>query len=323
MSGRPDRVPAYAQLPVDPSKPPHAAWGVFGDDDQVGTLNLIGADEVRDAARLVRRGAVFSLNWALELPDPPILGRKAMRHTTIALHPGTDDYYDRFYPQMSSQWDALCHMPHPVHGGYNDPGLAPGRNGIEHWARRGIAGRFVLADVARHREREGRPIRFDQSDAITVADLEPTLGAAGATLRTGDILLVRTGWMAGYEAADAATRRALSEAGQELRTPGLEGSEEMAAWLWDQHIAAVASDCPALEVLPSGPWASDDPESTYDSYLHFYVIALLGLAVGEMFDLEALARDCADDDVYEGLLTAAPLNKTGGAGSTANAIALK
>ena len=324
-----ETLPKYKDLPVDASKPPRSAWGVFGDDDQLGTINLLTPERAALALSLARRGRVFSLNWDVEKPDPPILGRQALEHHIIDLQPGADDYYDRFYPQASSQWDALCHMPHPRYGYYNGRTQAditgqPGSlNGVEHWARRGIVGRFVLADVARYREEVGRPLQYDQSDAVTPADLDATLARQGVGLDVGDILLLRLGWVGWYEGATHETRLALAAAGQNLRTPGLTGTEDMAEWLWDCHVAAVACDVPALEVLPSGPWNSDDPESTYDSYLHFRIIPLLGLAVGEMFVLDDLADDCEADGEYRGLFTAAPLNKVGGAGSPANALAIK
>jgi kynurenine formamidase len=329
MSDPGERLPAYADLPIDPRRPPGSAWGVFGDDDELGTINLLTPERVRAALTLPTAGKVFSLNWNVELPDPPILGRKPLVHHIIDLHPGADDYYDRFYPQASSQWDALCHMPHPHHGYYNGrtqddiTGRPGSRNGIDHYARHGIVGRFVLADVARFREESGRPLRQDQPDGVTPDDLDATLDRQGVALRTGDILLVRMGWVGWYEGRDARTRHALARAGQDLRTPGLVGTEAMAAWLWDAHVAAVACDVPALEVLPSGPWNAPDPEASYDSYLHFRIIPLLGLAVGEMFVLDALAADCAADGIYHGLFTAAPIHKVGGAGSPANALALK
>ena len=322
-------LPHYRDLPTARTHPDRSAWGVFSDDDEAGTINLLTSEHARRAAGLVRSGDVFSLNWDQEKPDPPILGRRPMRHHILDLKPGADDYYDSFYPQASTQWDALCHMPHPVHGYYNGRSQAditgrPGsRNGIEHWARRGIVGRYVLADVARHRARAGRPIQQDQSDAVTVEDLEATLAGQSVALEHGDILLLRIGWVGWYDALDNPTRRALAEAGQALRTPGLAGEESMAEWLWDRHIAAVACDVPALEVLPSGPWNAPDPAATYEHYLHFRIIALLGLAVGEMFVLDPLAEACARDRRYTGLFTAAPLNKTGGAGSTGNALAIR
>ncbi len=323
------KLPRYRDLPTDRTPPDRSAWGLFGDDDEVGTINLLTPEKVQKAAAGVHDGKVFSLNWNQELPDPPILGRKAMHHHIIDLKPGADDYYDNFYPQASSQWDALCHMPHPKHGYYNGRTQAditgrPGsRNGIEHWAKLGIAGRFVLADVVRHRAAEGRPLRPDAADPVTVDDLAGTLRRQDVWPEEGDILLVRMGWVVWYETLSAEARHGLAEAGQDLATPGLSGEEEMAEWLWDMHIAAIGCDVPALEVLPSGPWNAPDPEEASKHYLHFRIIPLLGLAVGEMFVLDALADDCAADRRYTGLFTAAPINKLGGAGSTANALAIK
>ena len=49
----------------------------------------------------------------------------------------------------------------------------------------------------------------------------------------------------------------------------------------------------------------------------------MGLLIGEIFDLEALADDCATDSVYEFLLSAAPLPITGAVGSPINPLAVK
>ena len=89
---------------------------------------------------------------------------------------------------------------------------------------------------------------------------------------------------------------------------------EMAAWLWDHQIAAVASDCPALE-----PW----PWDLSVGVLHVRALCYLGMPFGELWSLEALAGDCAEDGVYAFLLTSAPLNLRGGIGSPPNAIAIK
>lgn len=91
-------LPRYLELPIDASKPAGSAWGVFGDDDEIGTINLLTPERVLRAAALVRKGAVFSLNWDIEKPSPPVLGRRPLTHTYIDLHPGTDDYYDGLYP---------------------------------------------------------------------------------------------------------------------------------------------------------------------------------------------------------------------------------
>jgi len=157
--------PPFDQLLKGWGAPPGAAWAVYGFEDELGSINLLTAPRVLAAARLVRKGAVFPLNWVLELPNPALFGRRVLQHKIIDLHPvGTEDVYDAFYPQLSSQWDGLAHIKHPEYGFYQGrrreelTGDLGSRIGIEHWARRGIVGRFVLADIERYRAAIGRPI---------------------------------------------------------------------------------------------------------------------------------------------------------------------
>ena len=326
MAVLPGQLPAYRDLPVDPSAPPGSAWGVFGPGDETGTINLLTPERVRRGAALVRKGLVFPLNWDLEKPDPPLLGREPLTHTILDVGCGTDDFYDHFYPQGSSQWDALSHIGHPQYGFYNGRTFSdftgkPGSlNGIDNWARHGIVGRFVLADIERHRARMGRPIQHDESDPSTVDDIEAVLNDEGVRVEPGDILLLRFGWLGWYDTADLAVRERLASypggMGAYPATPGLDRSERTAEWLWDSHVAAVAADCPGVEVMPVNP-------NRVDEFLHYRLISLLGIAIGEFFVLDDLARDCAEDRVYEGLFAAAPLHKVGGSGSPANALAMK
>jgi hypothetical protein len=66
-----------------------------------------------------------------------------------------------------------------------------------------------------------------------------------------------------------------------------------------------------------------DPVRGPDTFLHYRLLALLGIPIGELWDLDALAADCAADGVYEFLLTSAPLNLRAGVGSPANVLAVK
>ena len=50
---------------------------------------------------------------------------------------------------------------------------------------------------------------------------------------------------------------------------------------------------------------------------------MLGIVLGELFNLEALAVDCAKDNVWECMVTIKPLNLVGGVGSPPNAAAIK
>ena len=315
------KLPRYSELPVRAGAPKGAAWGVFGDDDEVGTINLMTPERVVDAASLIQSGKVFALNLPINIPDPPLFTRG--RHThTVKKFPNTefvlDDYLDNFYPQASSQWDALAHVKHPLLGAYNGipenqiTGRGGMRLGIDNLARRGIAGRGVLADVARYYDRVGKNIDFTKAESIPLADVQATLKESGVALRAGDVLLIRIGWTKFYVSASEEVK---AELARETVVPGIEASERTARWLWDNHLAAVASDSPALEALPKSANEVD--------FLHFHMLVFFGMPIGEMWNLESLAQDCADDGRYEFFLTSAPLNIPGGVGSPPNALAIK
>jgi kynurenine formamidase len=321
-SARTTKLPRYDDLPVRAGAPKGAAWGVFGDTDELGTINLMTAECVIKAAAEIRTGRVFSLNLPLNLPDPPLYGRGVMRHHIFPLPLAdffTDDYLDNFYPQASSQWDAVGHIKHPVHGHYNGmperevTGRGGGGThlGIENLARRGIAGRGVLADVARFMERRGKIIDCNSGHVISLKDLEATLAEQKTKIRPGDILLVRVGWVKSYLASSPEVR---AEVAQRPDAPGVEATTDVARWLWDNHIAAVASDSPAFEAVNT---------QAMGEMLHPHLLAFFGMPIGEMWDFESLADDCAADKRYSFFLTSAPLNIPGGVGSPPNALAIK
>jgi kynurenine formamidase len=306
------RLPTYAELLARTDAPPGTAWGLFGPDDELGTLNLLTPERALAAARLVQRGEVFALNWAIELPDPHPF-RQPPRRNQVGFGFGRDDWLDNFYLQGSSQWDSLRHIAHPRHGFYNgvtaavvdDP--ASDRLGIQNAARRGIVGRGVLLDVAAHCGFAANA-RF----AIGADLLDEVARAEGVTVEPGDILLVRTGWTGWYAGLSPAQRASVTGATPQ---PGLEPVERTAAWLWDHHVAAVAADNLALETMPL--------EAAEGSFLHFWLIPCLGMPIGELWWLDDLARACAADRRWVFQLVSAPLNVRGGVGSPPNALAIR
>jgi kynurenine formamidase len=313
-------LPDFDHLPVRAGAPPRAAWGLWGDDDEFGTLNLLTPERIVQAARLVRTGRTYGLNWDLELPSPPLWGREELRHTIKRKETyGRDDFYDNFNTQSSSQWDGLTHVGSATYGGfYNGVPVeaaqgGPGtRNGIQVWARRGIAGRGVLIDYRRWAEGQGINYSPGTTHQITVTELRAAADAQGVRIEAGDILLVRSGWIAWYLSLDADAREALS-ANPIVTAVGLAQGEETLRYLWNNHFAAVAGDTVAFEAYPAQPGQG----------MHEMILAMWGLPIGEMFNLEALADDCARDGVYEFFFTSAPLNKLGGVASPPNALAIK
>ena len=314
-------IKAYRDLPLLAAhENARCSWGEFGKADNLGTLNLLDARAVQTACASVVSGKVFSLNWALELPSPPLFSRQPVRRTATFANGFADDKLDNFYLQGSTQWDALTHAANPEHGFYNNPSRGPDGlasspdHGMHVWARRGIAGRFVIADVARWREARGRPIDPTGSESVPLSDIIAALNAQGSALARGDVLLLRFGWIGWYEQAGQGARDTLAEH-QQPRTPGLASGAETAEWLWDSGVAAVAADNPAVEATPT-------TALPYDS-LHYATLPLLGIPLGELFVLDALAEDCATDRRYTGLITSAPLNVNGGVGSPANVLCIK
>lgn len=327
--------PTYDEL-MATANPPGTSWTLFGAGYQRGTLNFITAAEIASACAIPRRGAVFGLDYPVNAFEPyPSGTRFAATHHIFATNPNhRDDYIDSFYLQSTSQIDGLRHIRHPqlgFYGGVSDDAIREGSPelGIQWFASPGIVGRGVLLDVARFRDEQGRPIDHESPSYISATDLADTAVAQGVELASGDIVLIRTGWAREFlRSTDTGARQALIS---DLKCPGLEQSREVVAWLWDNRVAVVGADNIAVEALPpqaesayrdpSEPLSSSGP--LHNGMLHRPWIAMLGMVIAEMLDLEELADDCAGDGLYSFLFTAKPLNLVGGVGSPANAMAIK
>ena len=322
-------LPSYRDLPKVNDLP--ASWGLLGSGgpDYFGCLNLLTPDKLVAAARLVTSGSVFALNWSADLPDPPLFGRSRHTHEVLELSAGHDDVLHGWNTQSSSQWDGFRHIRNLPNGFYD--GVPDAEHGMDHWARRGLAGRAVLCDVGRWRAAQGRPLQHGESDVIELDDIVATLEAQGSPLEQGDVLLMRTGWTEWYESStDEATRVQLADRRQ-LKAPGLPSGEATAEFLWDLHIAAIGADNPSVEVWPPGTGQDAaavaevraNPERMHEVFAHSMLLPMLGIPLGEMFDLSALAADCATDGRYACLFVSAPLNVPHGVASPPNALAIK
>ena len=296
-------------------------WGRWGERDQRGALNYITEEKRRAAAGLVRRGRTFSLSIPIANgrgPQRGLGGRVNPLHFMTAT--GTDPagkldlgygcrYTDDFLAitvQGGTQWDALCHIfydgqlynGHPA-SSVTSSGAA--RNGIEK-VHADLVSRGVLLDLARLQEVDC----LAPGTAIRIADLEAAEQAQGVRVESGDILLVRTGQM--------------STVGDFANWSAFHGKEaglhwETAAWLHERQVAAVAADNSMVE-------ASGVLEGVAIPF-HMLALCNLGIHLGEFWYLEELAKDCANDRVWEFLLVAQALPIVGGTGSPVNPLALK
>ncbi|CAH0158839.1 MULTISPECIES: cyclase family protein [Pseudomonas] len=329
-------LPDYQALLNRSDAPPGSSWKLFGDNDQLGTLNFLSATSRRNGAESILTGQAFSLDLRSDAIAPSLAPtRKPITHHIFQRNDfHHDEWLDNFYTQYGSQIDGLRHIGHPEYGFYNgyDPKqFKPGTEtlSMHHFTAAPIAGRGVLIDVARYLESQGTPIDQAGGEAISVQTLEAARMAQGVEIETGDIVLLRFGWLDYYRnhATDEARARLVSEQFH----PGLLQSHDTVAWLWDNRISMIAADNFALECWPAKPDSpfftaaehAHESCSVHGGIMHRSIIPLLGMPIGELWDMESLASACDADGRYTFLITASPLPIVGGVGSPANAVAIR
>ncbi|OJW27939.1 MAG: cyclase [Rhodospirillales bacterium 69-11] len=293
-------------------------WGRWGKDDRLGTLNHITPERVAAAARLVKTGKILNMGLSVGANGIQPAGSRVnpvhLMNITSLDQPlpnviVADDYI--FMPLQSvTQWDGLAHVGYDGRL-YNDvpAETVTTMNGstvisIEQIAEKGVAGRGVLLDITALNGVD----RLKRGYAIEPAELEAAEKKQGVKVGPGDILIVRTGWIRHFLIDKSVPAYWDGE-------PGL--SLACGEWLHKREVAAVCSDNWGVEVV-------DPPKRGADPLpLHCVLIRDMGMTLGEVFDLEALAKDCAADNVWEFLFTAPPLKVIGGVGTPITPLALK
>lgn len=291
-------------------------WGRWGADDEIGTLNLITDEVVRQAAAEVRTGRRIPL--ALPLRQDGVQtglmpGRVNPLHTMVQINqeifgPGTVACSDDAVTmglQAATHWDALTHVSHSgrlyngrpadsitPHGGAEFSGIDKARH---------IVSRGVLLDVARARGVD----RLDGGHAVTPEDLEAAEEFAGTRVRAGDIVLVRTGQIQVYLAGNKEAYGYPSP-GLSIRTP---------EWFHARDVAAVANDTLTFEIFP--------PEIE-DLWLPVHALDLveMGMLQGQNWNLEKLSTACGETGRYAFLLSAMPEPFVGGTGTPVAPVAV-
>jgi len=269
----------------------------------------------------VRSGEAFSLGFELQpnLPQPPRSGRMNPVHLMTELpsdfppdHDGpvsADDFLTMSV-HAATHWDALSHFFHrgKMYGGISSDEVTTqgaARNDIVPVARR-LLTRGVLADVARHRGVEVLP----PGEGIGADELREVLDAQGVEVRPGDALLVRTGLLGATKRSRAWTE--FAQCGPNLpNTPGV--AVDALPLLHELGVCAIACDNWAVEQLTGGP--PDFP-------VHELALVYMGMILGEVFELDALAEACAIAGRWEFLFAGQPLPLRGGVGGPVNPMAV-
>jgi kynurenine formamidase len=307
----------------------HSNWGRWGEDDEKGTLNLVTPDHILTAAGLIQRGVTISmaLPYDEQGPQTGAFGRFNPIH--LMIRDGADviagssvrDFYggvDRHFRgtddliimplQSGTQWDAMGHVvfEDKIYNGFGAEwvGSKGALKGSVKQAADGMVGRGVLLDVARALGVDW----LEPGHAIDGEQLDRAAEMAGVEVGVGDFVFVRTGAMTMARANGTWGDYAGGAA------PGLGlGSVD---WIAERDIAALAADTWGLEVRPN---------ETPDTFqpLHIVLINHMGLWLGEIFDLDPLAEDCAADGRYEFFFAGPPLPFTRAVGSPLNPMAIK
>ena len=299
-------------------------WGRWGPDDELGTLNNATPRMIADASKLVRKGKAFGLAMNFDSLGPYKTSPKTRRFNPIhvMLRTGADccsphmpqvgifgaDDMVTMPLQCGTQWDALSHVFYydRMWNGY-DARLVTNTGAIKcgiEKTRDRMVGRGVLLDIPRHLGLPWLPDGY----GIGTELLDACATRQGVTVGAGDFVIVRTGQMERCQAEGDWGDYAGGDA------PGLKF--ETADWLRAKDIAAVATDTWGVEVRPCEVAEINMP-------LHWIAIPLIGLSLGEIFQLKDLADDCADDGVYEFFFCAASLPFTGAVGTPTNPMAIK
>ncbi|HKA04840.1 MAG TPA: cyclase family protein [Acidimicrobiales bacterium] len=301
-------------------------WGKWGPDDEVGSLNYLTPEVILEGAKSIRQGKVFTLQVKMANPagDPVWPGRTGAVRTMV-IDEGqyiagkgphfaggahyADDYLTCFL-QGSTQYDALGHVWYDgqIWNGYDAKTTIGGleKASVLAIAERGVVGRGILLDMARHRGKEV----LDVGETFTHQDLLACAAAQGVEIRKRDIVLIRTGWIAKFYKVSR------EEFYGNFVEPGLTHSPELVQWFQDMEIPNLVTDTIANEVTV-------DPVSGVVLPLHNALMRNLGVTLTEIAWLDDLAADCAADGQWDFLYAAAPLKVVNATGAPVNPIAIK
>lgn len=301
-------------------------WGKWGPDDELGSLNYLDASQVLRGLRHVRKGEVHTLQVQMghEQGDPVWPGRTGIKVETF-LHEGSWDGEDapqfpgglhyaddkaELFLQGSTQYDALGHVWYDgqIWNGYDARTTIDGldKASVLPIAERGVVGRGVLIDVARHR---GKP-HLDKGETFDHHDLEAAAKAQGTEIEPRDILLIRTGFITSWYTMTP------EEFYEGFNEPGLTYSRDLVEWFQRMEIPNLVTDTIANEV-------TYEPETGVALPLHCALMRNLGVALTEICALDDLAEACASDGQWSFLYVAAPLKVVKGTGAPVNPVVIR
>ena len=269
-------------------------WGRWGDDDQLGALNLITPAKRVEAARLVETGQVVSMAREMTvelLPDDaradrlPVLVGSVNNVFDIDTDSGFfwERYEIEYHGGTISHLDALCHVSYKgkVYNGRNFTDVASKDDGCTAMGvvnlKGGLVTRGVLVDLP--------------GTAVKRQDIEAWEAETGITISAGDALFLRTGrdvgQMGGYHPS-------------------------LLPFFKERDIALLGADVPQEGGEVEG----------VSIPIHLFALVGLGVHLFDNLGLEELAQTASEMNRWEFLFMASPHGVPNGAGTAINPLAV-
>lgn len=336
-------------------RPEGSTWGDWGADDQLGRLNLLTPEKVRQGVAEVREGRSFCLSLPLDYPGGALLNP---RRTPPVLQPTGDDIGPRFnFPmskvdahytdvlcddrvlltlQYSTQWDALSHIgshfdadgdgkAEPLfYNGFRAGSDVIGPHDYGAGAAPGQPSAARKLGIEKMAEScvQGRGVLIDLEKhygrartQIGYDELKRVLDADQVAVETGDMVLLHTGF------ATMILEMNRNPDAQKLHNAcavlnGRDG--RLLNWITDSGLAVLIADNYGVEGVPALP-GHGDCHAGFP--LHEHCLFKLGVHLGELWYLHELAQWLRAHKRSRFLLTAPPLRLPGAVGSPATPVA--
>ena len=271
-------------------------WGRWGDDDQLGALNLITPAKRVAAARLVESGRTVSMARdmtvdVLENPDEASANRAPVLvgsvRSVFDINPEGGFFWERYeieyHGSLVSHIDALCHVAYngKVYNGHDFEHVASKEDGCTQLGvvnlKDGLVTRGVLVDLP--------------GIAVRREDIEAWEAETGITISSGDALFLRTG-----------------------REVGQRGGyhPSLIPFFKERDIALLGSDVPQ-----EGGQVPGVPVP-----IHVFTLVSLGVHLLDNLGLEELAETANELGRWEFMFVASPHGVPHGAGAALNPIAV-
>ena len=271
-------------------------WGRWGDDDQLGALNLITPAKRIQAAGLVRHGTTVSMARPITLENsdrtessdgnrPPLLGGTVRTLFDIDHDNGYfwERYEIEYHGSLVSHLDALCHVAYngTVYNGFDFEDVASTTDGCSQLGvanlSDGLVTRGILIDMP------GVSVRRQ--------DIEAWEADTGITISSGDALFLRTG-----------------------RDVGEDGGyhPSLMPFFKERDIALLGADVPQEGGTVEGVTIP----------IHFFTLVSLGVHLFDNLGLDALADTANELEQWEFMFMASPHGIPNGAGAALNPLAV-